>query len=66
VLGQPGDGVEQRVVLDRAEDDAVARGVLRAARPDACSDDALPVTASCSAIAAIASGTIGVVAAWSR
>ena len=40
--------------------------VRRAARPEACSDDALPVTASCSAIAAIASGTIGVVAAWSR
>lgn len=32
----------------------------------ACREDALPVAASCAVIAAIASGSIGVVAAWSR
>jgi hypothetical protein len=40
--------------------------VRRAARPDPCRLDALPVRASSSVITAIASGTIGVVAAWSR
>ncbi len=33
VLGQPGHRVEQRMVLDRAEDDAAAGRVLGAARP---------------------------------
>ena len=40
--------------------------VRRAARPEPCRLDALPVRASSSVITAIASGTIGVVAAWSR
>ncbi len=35
----------------------------RAARPEACRDDALPSFASCAVIAATASGSIGVVAA---
>ncbi len=38
----------------------------RARRPAACSDDGLPSCASSSVIAAMASGSIGVVAAWSR
>jgi len=38
----------------------------RARRPALCSDEGLPRRASSSVIAAIASGTIGVVAAWSR
>ena len=38
----------------------------RASRPEVCSDDALPVRPSCSVIASIAAGRIGVVAAWSR
>ena len=38
----------------------------RAARPAVCREEALPVTASCSVIASMACGTIGVVAAWSR
>ena len=38
----------------------------RAARPLACSDEALPTRPSCSVIAASTSGSIGVVAAWSR
>ena len=40
--------------------------VRRARRPAACSEEALPVTASCSVIASTASGSMGVVAAWSR
>ncbi len=38
----------------------------RVSRPEACSEEALPTRASCSVIAATASGSIGVVAAWSR
>ena len=38
----------------------------RATRPEVCRDEALPVMASCSVIASMACGTIGVVAAWSR
>ena len=38
----------------------------RAARPLACSDEALPTRPSCSVIAARTSGSSGVVAAWSR
>ena len=38
----------------------------RARRPAVCSDDALPVRASAAAMAATASSSIGVVAAWSR
>ena len=40
--------------------------VRRALRPAAWSEEALPVTASCAVIASTASGSIGVVAAWSR
>ncbi|CAM5685570.1 hypothetical protein SMICM304S_10275 [Streptomyces microflavus] len=40
--------------------------VRRALRPAACREDALPVTESWAVIASIASGSIGVVAAWSR
>ena len=39
---------------------------LRPARPAPCRLLALPVRPSCSTIASTASGTIGVVAAWSR
>ena len=38
----------------------------RASRPEACSELALPTSASCCVIASIATGSIGVVAAWSR
>jgi hypothetical protein len=38
----------------------------RADRPEACSDDALPILVSSRVTASTASGTIGVVAAWSR
>ena len=38
----------------------------RARRPALCSDEGLPNWASSSVIAAIDSGSIGVVAAWSR
>ena len=37
-----------------------------AARPAVCSDDALPTVASAANIASMATGCIGVVAAWSR
>jgi hypothetical protein len=47
----------------RSRDSSTTR---RAERPDACSDDGLPTAASWAVIAAIASGRIGVVAAWSR
>ena len=40
--------------------------VRRAARPLACSEEALPTRPSCSVIAASTSGSTGVVAAWSR
>ena len=39
---------------------------LRAARPEPCSEDALPVRPSSRVMASTASGTIGVVAAWSK
>ena len=38
----------------------------RALRPEACSELGLPTSRRCCAIASIAAGTIGVVAAWSR
>ncbi len=38
----------------------------RAARPAVCSEEALPTCASAAVIASMASGCIGVVAAWSR
>ena len=38
----------------------------RADRPEACSDEALPTLVSSRVMASMASGTIGVVAAWSR
>jgi hypothetical protein len=38
----------------------------RAARPEVCSDEALPVRVIAWEIAAITSGRTGVVAAWSR
>ncbi|SHW45791.1 Uncharacterised protein [Mycobacteroides abscessus subsp. abscessus] len=38
----------------------------RAARPEVCSDDALPPAARTAVIASMAAGCIGVVAAWSR
>jgi hypothetical protein len=38
----------------------------RAARPEPCSEDALPVIAMAAVIAATAAGSTGVVAAWSR
>ncbi|CAM5310752.1 hypothetical protein STANM309S_02215 [Streptomyces tanashiensis] len=40
--------------------------VRRARRPAACREEALPVTARWAVIASIASGSMGVVAAWSR
>lgn len=40
--------------------------VRRARRPAACREEAFPVAANCAVIAAAASGSIGVVAAWSR
>ena len=39
---------------------------LRAARPSACTEEALPGRASARAIAAATSGRTGVVALWSR
>ena len=38
----------------------------RAPRPEACSELALPTPESCRVIASTATGSIGVVAAWSR
>jgi len=38
----------------------------RPARPEVCREEALPTVAICAVIASIASGNIGVVAAWSR
>ena len=38
----------------------------RARRPAACRDDGLPVSRKAAATASAASGSIGVVAAWSR
>ena len=38
----------------------------RACRPEACSELGLPTSRRCAVIASIATGSIGVVAAWSR
>ena len=57
----PGRQLSARAMVSR--DSSTTR---RAARPDACSADALPACCSCSVIAATASGCIGVDAAWSR
>ncbi len=57
------EGRAPRAAASRSRDCSAVR---RASRPLACSDDALPTRASCSVIAATASGSIGVVAAWSR
>jgi hypothetical protein len=40
--------------------------IRRARRPEECNAEALPTVDSASVIAAMASGNIGVVAAWSR
>jgi hypothetical protein len=47
----------------RSRDSSTTR---RARRPAECSDEAFPVRASAAAMTATASGSIGVVAAWSR
>ncbi len=57
----PGRQPSARAMVSR--DSSTTR---RAARPDACSEDGLPIRVSCSVIAATASGYIGVEAAWSR
>ena len=49
-----------------AIDSRASSTTRRAARPEPCSDDAFPVRPSSRVIASTASGTIGVVAAWSR
>ena len=56
-------GRQPRAAATRSRD---ASTTLRADRPDACSEDALPTRASSSVMAAMAAGCIGVVAAWSR
>ena len=57
------DGRAPTDLAKRSRDSSTTR---RAARPAVCSEEAFPVTAICSAIAATAEGSIGVVAAWSR
>ncbi len=52
-----------RAPSDSARVSRASSTVRRARRPAACSEEALPVTAICAVIAAIASGSIGVVAA---
>ena len=56
-------GRAPRAAASRSRDSSTTR---RAARPDACRDEGLPVRASCSASTRAASGSMGVVAAWSR
>ena len=57
------DGRAPIARASRSRDSSTTR---RADLPDVCSEEALPVTAICSAMAEIADGSIGVVAAWSR
>ncbi len=49
-----------------ASDSRASSTTRRAARPAACSDEGFPTSPSWEVIASRASGTIGVVAAWSR
>jgi hypothetical protein len=64
-----------RLRAARGEDDLAGAGadrgrellaMWRARRPEVCSEEALPARASSSVMAVIASGSMGVVAAWSR
>ena len=57
------DGRAPSAAAIRSRDSSTTRRARAAA---ACSDDALPTRPSCAVIAASASGSIGVVAAWSR
>ena len=56
-------GRQPRAAATRSRASSTAR---LAARPEACNDEGLAARPSCSTIASSASGTIGVVAAWSR
>ena len=57
----PGRQLSARAMVSR--DSSTTR---RARRPDACSELALPTSASSAVIASTATRSIGVVAAWSR
>ena len=63
VVSTTSDGRAPTAAAIRSRDSSTSR---RDRRPAECSDEALPVRASASAITATASGSIGVVAAWSR
>jgi hypothetical protein len=63
VVSTTSDGRAPTAAAMRSRASSTSR---RARRPAVCSEDALPVRVSASAIAATASGSIGVVAAWSR
>ncbi|MFN8147421.1 MAG: hypothetical protein U0R76_08130 [Candidatus Nanopelagicales bacterium] len=56
-------GFTPRISAMLSRDSSTTR---RARRPDACSDEGLPTSASSAVMASSASGRIGVVAAWSR
>ncbi|SKX75656.1 Uncharacterised protein [Mycobacteroides abscessus subsp. massiliense] len=57
------DGRAPRAAAIDSRDSSTLR---RASRPDPCSEAAFPVWAMVAAIASMAAGRIGVVAAWSR
>jgi len=57
------EGRAPRTAAIRSRDSSTT---ARAARPEPCSDDALPGLLACSASASTAAGSMGVVAAWSR
>ncbi len=56
-------GLAPIAAATRSRDSSTTR---RARRPEACSEDGLPVSSCAAATASAASGSIGVVAAWSR
>jgi hypothetical protein len=63
LVNSTSDGRAPSASASRSRDCSATR---RAARPLACSEEALPTRPSCSVIAASTAGSIGVVAAWSR
>ena len=63
VVSTTSDGRAPTAAAIRSRDSSTSR---RDRRPAECSDEALPVRVSASAITTTASGSIGVVAAWSR
>jgi hypothetical protein len=63
LVNSTSDGRAPSASASRSRDCSATR---RAARPLACSEEALPTRPSCSVIADSTAGSIGVVAAWSR